>query len=75
MTYRMQRPTMVLAFKDNHQAAVTIQQGQIIDLIGPVDGDDRFMLVSVNGEHFHVFASDLADRGKMIKRVSHLGTA
>ena len=33
----MHLPTMVLAFKDNHQAAVTIPAGQIVDVIGPAE--------------------------------------
>jgi len=68
MTYRIDLPTMVLAFKDNHQAAVTIPEGQIIDVIGP-PVESRFFVVNVNGEQFHVFASDLADRGKLIRAV------
>jgi hypothetical protein len=66
MTYRIEIPTLVLAFKDNHQAAVTIPAGQLVEVIGPAE-DDRFVVVSVNEEQFHVFASDLADRGRPIK--------
>ena len=62
-------PILVLAFKDNHQAAVTIPAGEIVDVIGPAE-DDRFVVVSVNNEQFHVFASDLADRGKPVKTVT-----
>lgn len=69
MTYRLRFPTMVLAFRDNHQAAVTIPAGKIVDLIGPAE-DDRFLIVSVEGEQFHVFASDLAERGKEVKNTA-----
>jgi hypothetical protein len=68
MTYRIDQPTMVLAFKDNHQAAVTIPAGKIIQVNGPAE-DDRFVVVSVDGEQFHVFASDLANHGKKIEAV------
>jgi hypothetical protein len=64
MRYRTNQSVLVLAFKDNHQAAVTIPAGQIIDVIGPAE-DDRFSIVSVNREQFHVFASDLTDRAKI----------
>ena len=45
MTYRLDRPMMVLAFKDNHQAATTIPAGQVVELIGPAK-DDRFFVIS-----------------------------
>jgi len=41
VTYRIDRPTMVLAFRENHQAAVRIPAGQIVDVICPAE-DDRF---------------------------------
>ena len=65
MRYRINRPIMVLAFKDNHQLAVTVRVGQIVDLIGPAE-DDRFVVLSVNDEQFHGFASDLADSIELI---------
>jgi hypothetical protein len=65
VTYRIERPMMVLAFRDNHQAAVTIPAGKIIQLIGPAE-DDRFVVVSVDGEQFLVFASDLANRAEQV---------
>ena len=70
MTYRIDLPTMVLAFRDNHEAAVTIPAGAIVEVIGPAE-DDRFSVVSVNDERFHMFASDLADRGKQIEAVAN----
>jgi hypothetical protein len=74
MTYRINLPVLVLAFKDNHQAAVTIPAGHIVEVIGPAE-DDRFVVVSVNDEQFHVFASDLADRGTQIKSVTKARSA
>ena len=61
MHYRFSQPIMVLAFEDNHQLAVSVPAGQIVDVIGPAENDDRFLLLNVNDEPFHAFASDLAD--------------
>ena len=64
-------PIMVLAFRDNHQAAVTIQPGELFQVVGPAQ-DDRFVVVDVKGEQFLVFECDLKDRaisrcGKKVK--------
>ena len=75
MAYRMQLPMMVLAFKDNHQAAVTIPAGKIVYLIGPAEFDDRFVVISVDGEEFHAFASDLADRAKEVRKAAKASVA
>jgi len=64
--YRLNQPMMVLAFKDNHQLAVTVPVGKIVDVSGPVEGDDRFLVLNVNDEQFHAFASDLADRAERV---------
>lgn len=61
MLQRLTRPTMVLAMNGNHQAAVPIEAGKIVDVVGSAK-DDRFVIVSVEGEQFLAFASDLADR-------------
>jgi hypothetical protein len=71
MRYRLVRPTMVLAFRDNHQAAVTIQPETIIDVIGPVSNDDRFLIVRCQDQEFHMFASDLAAHGRKVKDVAN----
>lgn len=63
--YRVERPILCLAFRDNHHAAVTIQAGQVVEVIGPAE-DDRFAIVEVNGDQFLVFDSDLKDFGKVI---------
>ena len=68
ITYRIELPTMVLAFRDNHQSAVTIPTGQIIEVIGPAE-DERFVVVSMGDEQFHIFASDLETRATQIKAV------
>lgn len=69
MSYRNHQSVLVLAVKNNHEAAATIPAGQVIEVIGPAE-DDRFMVVRVNSEQFHVFASDLADRARKIKAVA-----
>lgn len=66
MQYRVNLPTMVLASKDNHQAAVTIQAGTNIEVIGPVESDDRFLVIRAGNEEFHIFASDLAARAERV---------
>ena len=65
MRYCLSAPTMVLAFKDNHQAAVTVPSDTIITVIGPAE-DDRFVVVVVGDEQFLMFESDLKDRGKLV---------
>ena len=63
--YRVSRPMMVLAFRKDHQTAVTLQVGEIFALIGPAQ-DDRFAVIEVRGEQFLVFESDLKDRGTLV---------
>ena len=65
MLYRANRPTTVLAFRDIHQAAVTVfPPGAILEVIGPAQYD-RFVIVSIKGEEFLVFDSDLRTRGEL----------
>ena len=66
MQYILTLPVMVLAFRDNHQAAVTMSAGKLIEVVGPVEEDDRFLLISADEGQFHIFASDLADRAKPV---------
>jgi hypothetical protein len=56
---------MVLAFRDNHHAAVPIPPGEEIDLVGPAE-DDRFVIVRANGEEFLVFETDLSSRATLL---------
>jgi hypothetical protein len=63
--YLASLPIMVLAFRDNHHAAVTISAGEVFEVIGPAP-DDRFTVVKVAGEELLVFESDLKQRGKLI---------
>jgi hypothetical protein len=64
--YRASLPIMVLAFRDNHHAAVTIPAGEVFEVIGPEPNDDRFIIVKVNGQELLVFESDLKQRGKLV---------
>jgi hypothetical protein len=57
---------MVLAFKDNHQLAVTVPAGRTVEIIGPAENDDRFLVLSTNDEQFHAFASDLEERAERV---------
>jgi hypothetical protein len=64
MLYRASQPIMVFAFRDNHQAAITVPAGNILEVIGPAQ-DDRFVIVSIKGEEFLVLQSDLMTRGEL----------
>jgi hypothetical protein len=35
MRYRLRRPIIVLAFQNNHELAVAVPAGKIVDVIGP----------------------------------------
>lgn len=63
--YRVDRPMLCLAFRDNHHAAVTIKAGKVFEVVGPAQ-DDRFVVVDIDGEQFLVFVSDLEDYGKPV---------
>lgn len=65
IVYRANLPVMVLAFMDNHYAAVNIPAGGVFEVIGPAE-DDRFVLVDVKGQKFLVFDSDLKCRCKPV---------
>jgi hypothetical protein len=49
---------MVLAYHDNHEAAVNIPAGETIRVLGP-DRDDRFSVIRYHQQDFLVFESDL----------------
>jgi hypothetical protein len=68
MLHRLSRATMVLASGDNHQAAIPIPAGKIVDVVGSTE-DDRFVVISVDGEEFVAFASDLVDGASQLKKV------
>jgi hypothetical protein len=65
MRYRATRPILVLAFNDHHQLAVTVPAGTLVDVVGSAE-DGRFVVVNVNDEQFHAFASDLRDRAEPV---------
>ena len=65
MRYRTTRPILVLAFKDNHQLAVTVPTGTLVDVVGSAE-DDRFVVMNVNDDQFHAFASDIRDRAEPV---------
>ena len=65
--YRVNLPVMALAFRDDHQGAVTIQAGEIFEVVGPAQ-DDRFVVVDAGGERFLVFDCDLRDRGEPVQK-------
>jgi hypothetical protein len=63
--YRASHPIMVLAFRDNHHAAVAVRPGDIFEVIGLAQ-DDRFVIVSIKGQEFLVFESDIRTRGEIL---------
>lgn len=67
MLYRSNLPMMVLAHGDNHDAAVTIPEGEIFRLVGP-DQDDRFCVVRYQEQEFLVFESDLRNLCEAVSR-------
>lgn len=60
--YRATFPIMVLAFNDNHEAAVCIPPAEVFEVVGRAQ-DDRFSIVNVRGEEFLVFDTDLKRHG------------
>jgi hypothetical protein len=58
MCYRTKLPIMVLPFLDNYETAVPIPAGTAFEAVGLAQ-DDRFAIVSIRGEQFLVFDSDL----------------
>jgi hypothetical protein len=68
MLQRLARPTMVLAVNNNHQAAVTIPEGKVVDVEASSD-DDRFVLLKVDGDQFLAFASDVVSEARQVTRV------
>jgi len=62
----MRSALLVLAFKDNHQAAVPVPAGTIVDVL--FGADDRFVTVVVDGEEFHAFAEDIREQGTLLQR-------
>lgn len=66
MQHSLSASLMVLALNGDHQAAVTIPAGKIVDVTRS-DGDDRFVVITVEGEQFHAFASDLSDKAYHVK--------
>jgi len=64
MLYRASHAITVLAFGDNHQLAVMLPPGGILEVIRPAR-DGRFVIVSIKGEEFLVLQSDLMTRGEL----------
>ena len=67
MLYRSNLPMMVLAHGDNHDAAVTIPEGEVFRVVGP-DQDDRFCVVNYQEQEFLVFESDLRNLCEAVSR-------
>jgi hypothetical protein len=58
--YSPRAPLPLLAFRDNHEAALPVQPGKVV-MVQRLPEDERFVLVLVDGQEFHAFASDLLE--------------
>ncbi len=58
--YRIKGALMLLAFGDNHDAALPALPGRVIQ-VRDLPEDERFVVVTIDGQEFHAFASDLQD--------------
>jgi hypothetical protein len=65
--YRLKAALPLLAFGDNHDDALPIPAGSIIDVL-QLPEDDRFVLVRTRGQEFHAFASDIANCCELLPR-------
>ena len=63
--YRLAYTIMALVVRDNHEEAVRIQAGAILEVVGPAQ-DDRFVIVDAMGQRVLIFKSDLKNRGKLM---------
>jgi hypothetical protein len=63
--YRASHPLMVVAFRDNHHAAVAARPGDILEVIG-VAQDNSFVIVSIKGEEFLALESDIRTTGELL---------
>lgn len=70
--YRIKRALPLLAFADNHDAALPLHAGKVID-VRTLPEDDRFVLVSIQGQEFHAFVSDIDECCELLQdvQVSH----
>ena len=60
----------IRAFRDSHPAAVPVPADNVIEAIGPAE-DDRFLIVNVDGEEFHLFKRrDLLQHSFLNKRAT-----
>lgn len=58
--YQVGSPLILLAFRDNHDLAVPVPSGKFIQ-VRPLPNDEVLVLVVVDGEEFHAFASDVRE--------------
>lgn len=63
MRYLTRRPTIALAHRDDHDIAVTLPDGKVLEVIARAE-DERFLVVEVDGQRFRIFEADLTDRGR-----------
>jgi hypothetical protein len=65
--YRLNAATLAIESSGNRRTAITIMEGEIIEVIrGPRPDDTRMVDVKWNGKVLVMFVQDLYDRGEYI---------
>ena len=65
--YRLNAATLAIESSGNKRTAITIMEGEIIEVIrGPRPDDTRMVDIKWNGEELVMFVQDVFDRGEYI---------
>jgi hypothetical protein len=65
--YRLNAATLAIDSSGNKRTAITIMEGEIIEVLkGPRPDDTRMVDVKWNGKELVIFVQDLYDRGEYI---------
>jgi hypothetical protein len=65
--YRLNAATLAIESSGNKRTAITIMEGEIVEVIrGPRPDDTRMVDIKWNGKELVMFVQDLYDRGEYI---------
>jgi hypothetical protein len=65
--YRLSAATLAIESSGNKRTAITIKEGEIVEVIrGPRPDDTRMVDIKWNGKELVMFVQDLYDRGQNI---------
>jgi hypothetical protein len=65
--YRLSAATLAIESSGNKRTAITIMEGEIIEVVkGPRPDDTRMVDIKWNGKDLVIFVQDLYDRGEYI---------